>query len=54
MVYSTCTFNPIENEAVVAEALLRCKGAVQLVDVSQQLTSLKRNPGLSTWKVRDR
>ena len=30
MVYSTCTFNPIENEAVVAELLLRCKGALEV------------------------
>jgi 16S rRNA C967 or C1407 C5-methylase (RsmB/RsmF family) len=52
MVYSTCTFNPIEDEAVVAELLLRCKGAVQLVDVAHRLTELKRLPGLKTWKVR--
>ena len=51
MVYSTCSLNPIEDEAVVAE-LLRCsKGAVELVDVSQQLPSLKRSPGVSSWKV---
>jgi 16S rRNA C967 or C1407 C5-methylase (RsmB/RsmF family) len=29
MVYSTCTPNPIEDEAVVAELLVRCKGALQ-------------------------
>ena len=29
MVYSTCSFNPVENEAVV-EILLRCGGAVEL------------------------
>lgn len=51
MVYSTCTFNPIEDEAVVAELLLRCKGSLQLVDVSDQLPHLKRMPGIKTWKV---
>ena len=52
MVYSTCTFNPIEDEAVVAELLVRCKGAVQLVDVAHRLPELKRLPGLKSWKVK--
>ncbi|KAI7901521.1 S-adenosyl-L-methionine-dependent methyltransferase [Cokeromyces recurvatus] len=51
IVYSTCSFNPIENEAVVAEVLRQTKGAIQLVDVSTSLPELKRRPGLSTWKV---
>lgn len=42
MVYSTCTFNPIEDEAVVSELLVACKGALQLVDVSGHLPNLKR------------
>ncbi|KIY92797.1 hypothetical protein MNEG_15166 [Monoraphidium neglectum] len=54
MVYSTCTFNPIEDEAVVADLLVRCGGALRLVDVDAQLPQLKRMPGLKTWKVRDR
>jgi 16S rRNA C967 or C1407 C5-methylase (RsmB/RsmF family) len=54
MVYSTCTFNPIENEAVVAELLRRSKGCLRLVDVSSALPALKRGPGLKTWRVRDR
>ena len=53
MAYSTCTFNPLENEAVVAELLVRCKGSVELVDTSKMLPGLKRNPGLSTWSVVD-
>ena len=40
MVYSTCSFNPVENEAVVKEILLRCGGAVELVDASQMLPGL--------------
>lgn len=50
--YSTCTFNPIEDEAVVAAVLRATKGAMHLVDVSTALPQLKRLPGLSTWKVR--
>lgn len=52
MVYSTCTFNPIEDEAVVAAVLKATKGAMELVDVSGALPELKRMPGLSSWKVR--
>ncbi|RCH86349.1 hypothetical protein CU098_004063 [Rhizopus stolonifer] len=51
IVYSTCSFNPIENEAVVAEVLRQTKGAIRLLDVSHELPELKRRPGLSTWKV---
>ncbi len=51
MVYSTCSFNPVENEAVVAEILVRCGGAVELVDASDMLPSLIRRPGLYNWKV---
>ncbi|OMO56157.1 Bacterial Fmu (Sun)/eukaryotic nucleolar NOL1/Nop2p [Corchorus capsularis] len=54
MVYSTCSMNPVENEAVVAEILRRCGGAVELVDVSDELPQLIRRPGLRKWKVRDK
>ncbi|KAI8982274.1 S-adenosyl-L-methionine-dependent methyltransferase [Mycotypha africana] len=54
IVYSTCSFNPIENEAVVAEVLRQTKGAIRLVDVSSSLPELKRKPGLHTWKVSTR
>ncbi|KAL8016450.1 putative SAM-dependent methyltransferase RsmB/NOP2-type, RNA (C5-cytosine) methyltransferase [Plasmopara halstedii] len=49
--YSTCSFNPIENEAVVAELLRWGKGSLELVDVSNTLSRLKRRSGISTWKV---
>ena len=52
LVYSTCSMNPLENEAVVAMAIQMSKGAVELVDVSDQIPELKRSPGLSTWKVK--
>ena len=34
LVYSTCSFNPLENEAVVAAALARHLKQIELVDVS--------------------
>lgn len=59
MVYSTCSLNPVENEAVIAAALRECgadpangkEGSVKVVDVSDQLPQLKRAKGLTTWKV---
>uniref|UniRef100_A0ACD5Y7R7 Uncharacterized protein n=1 Tax=Avena sativa TaxID=4498 RepID=A0ACD5Y7R7_AVESA len=54
MVYSTCSMNPVENEAVVAELLRRSGNSVELLDVSNELPELVRRPGLSTWKVNDR
>ncbi|XP_064466937.1 RNA cytosine C(5)-methyltransferase NSUN2-like isoform X2 [Ornithodoros turicata] len=51
LVYSTCSLNPLEDEAVVANLLLQCEGAVELVDVSDRLPGLVCSPGLSTWKV---
>ncbi|RAH68620.1 tRNA (cytosine-C5-)-methyltransferase [Aspergillus aculeatinus CBS 121060] len=55
VVYSTCSMNPIENEAVIASALSRCGSAnVRIVDCSKELPELKRAPGLRNWKVMDR
>ncbi|KAF9265863.1 S-adenosyl-L-methionine-dependent methyltransferase [Marasmius fiardii PR-910] len=49
IVYSTCSMNPVENEAVVAVAL-NTNTDFQLVDVSSVLPSLKRRPGLNSWR----
>ncbi|CAD7699206.1 unnamed protein product [Ostreobium quekettii] len=54
MVYSTCSLNPVENEAVVADVLRRVGGCMELLDVSDSLPGLKTRPGLKTWKVRDK
>ena len=54
VVYSTCSLNPIENEAVVAEFLRRTDGAFELLDLSETMPQLKRRPGLKRWQVRDK
>ncbi|OXB70346.1 UNVERIFIED_CONTAM: hypothetical protein H355_012537 [Colinus virginianus] len=51
MVYSTCSLNPIENEAVIGSLLERSQGALELADVSSELPGLKRMPGITKWKV---
>ena len=51
MCYSTCSLNPIENEAVVAEILRGAEGALEIVNVSDRLPDLKRFPGMIKWKV---
>lgn len=51
LVYSTCSLNPVEDEAVVANLLLQCEGAVELIDIRDSLPGLVSSPGLSTWKV---
>ncbi|EFW20770.1 hypothetical protein D8B26_002911 [Coccidioides posadasii str. Silveira] len=56
VVYSTCSMNPIENEAVIASAIDRCGGPekVEIVDCSNELQGLRRSPGLTSWTVMDK
>jgi multisite-specific tRNA:(cytosine-C5)-methyltransferase len=56
VVYSTCSMNPIENEAVIASAIERCGGLakVELLPTDEQLPLLKRKNGLKTWTVMDK
>lgn len=51
LVYSTCSLNPIENEAVVAAAIRHFQGGVEIVDCADMVPALQRRPGMTTWKV---
>ncbi|XP_061838377.2 RNA cytosine C(5)-methyltransferase NSUN2 isoform X1 [Nerophis lumbriciformis] len=51
MVYSTCSLNPIEDEAVIAALLEKSEGALELVDCSSDLPGLKWMPGVTSWKL---
>ncbi|KAJ8923887.1 hypothetical protein NQ315_006663 [Exocentrus adspersus] len=51
LVYSTCSINPIENEAVIHRLLCESNGALELVDVSDTLPGLKFSPGMEEWLV---
>ena len=46
MVYSTCSLNPLENEAVLHRLLMETNNSVQLVDGRDFVPGLKCNPGL--------
>ena len=53
MVYSTCSLNPIEDEAVVLALLREGNGALQLEDPRPRLPGLKVRDGLHNWRVID-
>lgn len=54
LVYSTCSFNPIEDEAIISNIIALTDGGVELVDVSSELNGLKYSQGLSDWVVMTR
>jgi len=53
LVYSTCSLNPIENEAVVAAILQASPGSVELLEARHTVPGLKTRPGLNQWHVFD-
>eukprot|EP00461_Guttulinopsis_vulgaris_P007794 UN07844 len=50
MVYSTCSINPLEDEAVVMELIRRGGGNLELVSIPEILPELKHSPGQTDWK----
>jgi len=66
IVYSTCSLNPVENEAVIAAALNEIPGTIRppcvqeplltfiqdftLIDVSSLFPQLIRKTGMTNWK----
>ncbi|KAK6195511.1 hypothetical protein SNE40_000925 [Patella caerulea] len=51
LVYSTCSFHPAEDEAVVAHMLKKCQGSVELIDAKSEIPELKTVPGIKTWRI---
>ncbi|XP_071865687.1 tRNA (cytosine(34)-C(5))-methyltransferase Nsun2 [Bombus fervidus] len=49
MVYSTCSLNPVENEAVLHRLLVETGDSVQLVDCRNLVPGLVCDPGISHW-----
>ncbi|KAI4603316.1 hypothetical protein KJ359_006109 [Pestalotiopsis sp. 9143b] len=56
VVYSTCSMNPVENEAVILSAIERCGGPskVDIIDCSERLPGLQRKPGMFQWSIMDK
>lgn len=52
-VYSTCSLNPIENEAVINSVINDLDGAVSIADCSSLFPKLNRSPGLKNWVVKN-
>lgn len=51
LVYSTCSLNPIENEAVLQRIIADSNGALEIVDASHLVPGLKYIPGMTKWKL---
>lgn len=55
IVYSTCSMNPIEDEAVVVEIMRQFNknkpGSLELLDIHAKFPSLKMSKGVSDWSI---
>lgn len=54
VVYSTCSLNPVEDEAVVSACLAQTKGTFELMDPTPLLHGLCASPGMTSWTVTTR
>ncbi|CAJ1031156.1 putative 16S rRNA methyltransferase RsmB/F [Leishmania utingensis] len=54
VVYSTCSLNPVEDEAVVSACLAQTKGTFELMDPTPLLPGLCASPGMASWTVTTR
>ncbi|RNF03345.1 tRNA (cytosine34-C5)-methyltransferase [Trypanosoma rangeli] len=51
VVYSTCSLNPVEDEAVVSECLVQSKNTFRLIDPTPLAPGLVAAPGLKDWSL---
>ncbi|KAH9599077.1 SAM-dependent methyltransferase RsmB/NOP2-type [Trypanosoma melophagium] len=51
IVYSTCSMNPVEDEAVVSVCLAQANGAFRLIDPTPLVPGLIASPGLTDWSL---
>lgn len=51
LVYSTCSLNPIEDEAVLHRLIKDSEGALELVDATDLVPGLKYSKGVSYWEL---
>lgn len=51
LMYTTSSYNPVENEAVVLHVLKECEEACEVVDCADKIPGFMTRPGLNTWRV---
>ncbi|VVC46159.1 Hypothetical protein CINCED_3A003626 [Cinara cedri] len=51
LVYSTCSLNPVENEAVIHRIMSESEGSIAIMNVQDKIAGLKTTNGLSQWVV---
>ena len=51
IVYSTCSLDPVENEAVVSRILL--EGGVKIISARREISEIPSDPGMTEWDVLD-
>lgn len=51
LTYSTCSMNPVEDEAVISNLLRLSQGTVVLENIAPKLPGLKYRPGVNEWVV---